>query len=290
MKNKLYILFLLLAVAVTQTTNASSIMVDTNWLGEHLDDNNLVLIDMSDDMQYQRFHIPGAIHLPYGILNQRNKKGVSLSAGTQQITRFLGLLGITRNTHVIIYDDTAGLNASRLLWELQKLNHPQVSILNGGLVQWILEGRKVNAIAVEPKAVKYNPGNAKTSTLTATLDSLKEKDVTLLDVRSREEYLGHPQQKRSGHIPQAKWWSWDQSVDFENGFKRKQTAELLDSLKQLGITSKKQPVIVYCQSGHRASQSYFTLKSLGFENVRLYDASMAEYQQTQLPLNKGMNP
>ena len=64
----------------------------------------------------------------------------------------------------------------------------------------------------------------------------------------------------------------------------------MDSLKQLGITNKKQELIVYCRSGHRASQSYFTLRKLGFENVKLYDASMNEYQQSNKPLIKGMKP
>ena len=72
--------------------------------------------------------------------------------------------------------------------------------------------------------------------------------------------------------------------------KQKQTDELMNSLRDQGITSKKQAITVYCQTGHRAAQSYFTLKSLGFNNVKLYDGSMAEYQQTVLPLNKGMNP
>lgn len=290
MKNKLLLTLAILAFLIIPAAQASSLLVETLWLEKHLNNKNVVLIDMSDNMQYQRFHIPGAIHLPYSILNQRTKKGVSLSVGSEKIIHFLGLLGIKRDSHVVIYDDTGGLNAARLLWELQSLNHKQVSILNGGLVQWILEGRKVTAKPVAPTAVKYLIDNTTTPSLLATLDTINQKNSILLDVRSRKEYLGHPRQKRSGHIPQAKWWSWDQSVDFENGFKRKKAAELIDSLKQQGITSKKQPIIVYCQSGHRAAQSYFTLKSLGFNNVQLYDASMAEYQQTPLPLNKGLNP
>jgi len=293
MKNKYALIspvLIVLTLFITSTAHAEKWLIETTWLGQHLTDKNIVLIDMSDSIQYQRFHIPGAIHLPYSILNKRNKKGVSLSVNTKQIVHFLGLLGITRKHHVIIYDDMGGLNAARLFWELQRLKHEKISILNGGLVQWILEGRKVSAKATEPKAVKYQISEPQSISLLARLDDIKRNKATLLDVRSHEEYLGHPRQKRSGHIPHAKWWNWEQSVDFDNGFKQKKTAELLESLKQLGVTSKKQPVIVYCRSGHRASQSYFTLRSLGFNNVKIYDASMAEYQQTSLPLKKGMNP
>lgn len=291
MKNKVILSIGLLACIFFSRVQASPLLVETAWLKEHLDDKNIVLVDMSDNLQYQRFHIPGAIHLPYSVLNQRTKKGVSLSVGSKQIIHILGLLGIQRDSHVIIYDDTGGLNAARLLWELDILNHKQVSILNGGLVKWILDGHRVIARPVKPVAVKYiMESSAKPSPLLVTLDGIRGNDSILLDVRSREEYLGHPRQKRSGHIPGAKWWNWDQSVDFENGFKQKGTTALMNSLKQLGITSKKQAITVYCQSGHRAAQSYFTLKSLGFNNIKLFDGSMAEYQQTVLPLNKGMNP
>ena len=182
-----------------------------------------------------------------------------------------------------------GLNAGRLFWELQRLKHEKIALLDGGLVQWILEGRKVDNKPVQPKPVKYLLNEKPDSAQLATLNNLTSKAM-LLDVRSREEYMGHPKQKRSGHVPGARWWGWDNSVDFENGFKHKPVSSLLDSLKQLGITDKKQELIVYCRSGHRAAQSYYTLRKLGFENVRLYDASMAEYQQTNKPLVTGMKP
>ena len=290
MKNKTILLLTVFITCYFNHANASIFMVDTKWLASHKNDTNLVLIDMSDGTQYQRFHIPGAIHLPYQALNKANKKRISVSVGSDTIIRFLGLLGISRNSQVIIYDDMGGLNASRLFWELQRLKHKKVALLNGGLVKWILEGRKVDNIPVEPKPLKYNITNTKPdSNPLASLEDISGK-ATILDVRSQEEYAGHPKQKRSGHIPGAQWWSWDSSVDFANGFQHKPVDNLLDSLKKLGVTSKKQPVIVYCRSGHRASQSYFTLRNLGFSNVRLYDASMAEYQQSEKPLTKGMKP
>ena len=289
MKKKIILFLTVLLVPIFNLAYASNFMVETKWLAEHKNDANLVLIDMSDSTQYQRFHIPGAINLPYQALNQVNKKRVSLSVGPDTIIRFLGLLGIERNSQVIIYDDMGGLNASRLFWELQRLQHTNVALLNGGLVKWILEGRKVNNTPVEPKPTKYIIDVKPDNSPLATLNDITGK-ATILDVRSQEEYVGHPKQKRSGHIPGARWWSWESSVDFANGFQHKSVASLMDSLKQLGITNKKQELIVYCRSGHRASQSYFTLRNLGFSNVKLYDASMAEYQQSNKPLTKGMKP
>lgn len=289
MKNKIILLLAVLIVPVFNYANAREFMVDNKWLAAHNNDTDIVLIDMSDGTQYQRFHVPGAIHLPYEILNQTTRKGVSISVGPDTIIRFLGLLGIKRNSHVIIYDDMGGLNAARLFWELQRLKHEKVSILNGGLVKWILDGYKVDNIPVNPQPTRYHFSGKPDNSVLANLDDINTR-ATLLDVRSQEEYTGQPRQKRSGHIPGAYWWSWDSSVDFSNAFQQKSVASLMDSLKQLGVTSNQQPLIVYCRSGHRATQSYFTLRSLGFSNVKLYDASMAEYQQSNKPLTTGMKP
>ena len=63
---------------------------------------------------------------------------------------------------------------------------------------------------------------------------------------------------------------------------------LQGELSKLGVKDKTKPLIVYCRSGHRASQSYLTLRSLGYTNVKLYDGSMAEYaSKRELPLKKG---
>ena len=57
----------------------------------------------------------------------------------------------------------------------------------------------------------------------------------------------------------------------------------------MGVADRNQPVVVYCQTGYRAGQTYLALRSLGLEQVRLYDASMVEYaQQGSAPLAQGM--
>ncbi|MDH5394966.1 MAG: rhodanese-like domain-containing protein, partial [Gammaproteobacteria bacterium] len=256
---------------------------------------NVRIIDMSDDTQYQRFHIPGAIHLPYQVINVRDKKGVSLSAGKDHIIKILGLLGTTPEHHVVIYDDMGGLNASRLFWELEQLGHKNISLLDGGLVKWILSGNKVVAEVPDIKAVQYKANKTTLQNKSVTAETILQSKYTakniLLDVRSKEEYIGNPAYPRSGHIPGAKWWEWQQSVNFENGFTMRNPAELKSELTSLGIKQIDIPITVYCQSGHRASQSYFTLRNLGFKNVKIYDGSMADYSKIKsAPLNKGLTP
>jgi len=272
---------------------AAAELVSTQWLAKNLDNDKIVLIDMSDSLQYQRFHIPAAIHLPYSYLNQ-SKQRVSLSIGSNNIIKLLGQIGIKQESYVIAYDDTGGLHATRLLWELEQLGHPKMALLNGGLVKWIREGRKISFQTPIPKTVKYvakEISTARTATLKDVAPESRNKDTILLDVRSPEEYRGHPKQPRSGHIPGALFWQWDQALDTENGFVLYDSSTLKKEMNKIGLTDMNQPVIVYCRSGHRASHTYFTLRQLGFKNVKLYDGSMKEYEKTKnQPLTRGMQP
>jgi thiosulfate/3-mercaptopyruvate sulfurtransferase len=262
---------------------AAPVYVDAAWLEQRLGDPAIVLIDMATDQtQYQRFHIPGAVYLPYGALVQRRRDGVTLRVDDQRLFQVLGFFGISADKHVVVYDDMGGLNASRLFWELERIGHARVSVLEGGLVDWIQSGRKVESKPNEPQKTTYVPagkGRANEVDLAAVKAASGDGSAAILDVRTPEEYNCDPRNKRSGHIPGAKLWSWDGAVDFGNGFKPKPVPELVASLEAAGVADKGKTVITYCRSGHRASQSYLTLRALGYEDVRLFDGSMLEYER-----------
>ena len=272
---------------------AATTKVTTHWLEQHLHDPDLLLLDMTDDIQYQRFHLPGAVHLPYAALNHTNQQNVTLSVGPERLIKLLGLLGARRESQIVIYDDVGGLNASRLYWELERLGHPRVALLDGGLVKWILEGRKVTNTPVQPASAIYQPADKPGIANLASLTEIRQlaTEAVLLDVRTQQEYAGDPRQARSGHIPGARWWPWDSTIEFATDFRLKAPAELKQQLHELGITDKNTPIYLYCRTGHRASQTYYVLRQLGFSQVKLYDGSMAEYSQyKELPLTTGMTP
>ncbi len=290
-------LYVLALPAAAAAESPAPILVDTQWVAEHKDDPNVVLVDMAgDEVQYQRFHIPGAVYLPYGALVQRRKDGVALRVDDPTLTKVLGLTGIERKSHVVIYDDMGGLHAGRLFWELERIGHPRVSVLDGGLVQWILEGRKAVAEPARPARTKYlrenTGGRSNDIDLAAVKKAVAAGAPLLLDVRSEAEYLGNPKSRqRSGHIPGARWWSWDQALDLKRGFRLRDDAALQSSLAARGAGKQDAPVILYCNSGHRAAQTYLTLRHLGYEQVRLYDGSIAEYARDKTaPLVLGRKP
>lgn len=273
---------------------AAPVMVETDWLAVHMHDTNVVIVDMTaDELQYSRYHIPGAVRIGYAdIVTRRKQDKVSVRLPDGLLEKGLGGLGISADQHIVLYDDMGGMQAGRLFWELERMGHKQVSVVNGGLVRWVLEGRKVDNRPVVRKAVQYiapGKGLANEADMAMVREASEKGAAVLLDVRSQEEYLGHPAYPRSGHVPGAQWWPWEANVAFDDGFVLKAEQDLLASLKTVGITGRQAPLVVYCHSGHRAAQSYLTLRSLGFQNVRLYDGSMAEYELNKsAPVVKGL--
>jgi thiosulfate/3-mercaptopyruvate sulfurtransferase len=275
------------------TAQATPVLVDSVWLEQHLQDSRVVIVDMTDDdLQYTRFHLPGAVRLAYHeLLKPRGPGKLPARLDDAQFAALLGRLGIARDTHVVIYDDMGGLNAGRLFLELERIQHPEVSVLDGGLVKWVLDGKRVDNIPLLHKPVNYQPGKNQYANL-ATLAQVKQASAKtaalLLDVRSRDEYTGSPKDARSGHIPGAQWWPWEQSISMESGFTFRDVDKLDASLGKFGLNDRHAPVVLYCQSGHRAGQSYLTLRRLGFDNVRVYTGSMLEYLlDKSAPLTRG---
>ena len=58
-----------------------------------------------------------------------------------QFSSALSALGINRGDHVVIYDTAIGgiFSAARLWWMFHVFDHPNVSVLNGGLAKWKLD-------------------------------------------------------------------------------------------------------------------------------------------------------
>ena len=281
---------------LSSTVQAAPVLVDSAWLEAHYQDSAVVIVDMTDDdLQYTRFHLPGAVRLAYHELLQPRRPGKPAARlDDAQFAALLGGLGITRNTHVVIYDDMGGLNAGRLFLELERIHHPEVSVLDGGLVKWVLSGKRVDNIPHLRKPVQYQSGTQRRTNL-ATLADVQRvagPDASvLLDVRSRDEYTGNPKEARSGHVPGARWWPWEQSISMGSGFVFQEADKLEAGLDKLGIKDRHAPLVLYCQSGHRASQSYLALRHLGFDNVRVHTGSMLEYLiDKAAPLTRGLTP
>ncbi|MDG4812422.1 sulfurtransferase [Hydrogenovibrio sp. 3SP14C1] len=266
------------------------VFVSADWVYQN--QKNIKLIDLSARDQFQKFHLPNAIWVNYAWLIKPQKE-LQLSGGPDYMAKVLSQLGITPKDQVVIYDNQGNLDASRLYWELQKLNHENVALLDGGSVEWVLKGYPVTQKMPKIQPANYpTPPHSLTDQLTANkqevISAIQHKQTVLLDARTKEEYLGSPKEKRTGHLPGAQLFPWQAAVDFRNGYQQRSPQQLTTFLQQVGITDKDQEIILYCNTAHRAARLYPMLQSLGFKQVQLYDGSTQEWEQDKsLPLNTG---
>lgn len=214
------------------------------------------------------------------------------------MVKLLSKLGISEKGYIVIYDNEGNLKASRLYWELDKLNHQKVSMLDGGSIAWVLAGQPVTQNQTPRKPAQYvankiNREDALTANKKEVFAAIKDPKSILLDTRSKQEYLGNPKDKTrpQGHIPSALFFPWEVSVDGGNGYRQRDNKKLSEFFNYLNMQDKNAPIIAYCNSGHRAARVFTLLKSSGFQNVKLYDASMQEWGLSkENPLKLGKNP
>ena len=94
------------------------LLVETQWLSEHLNDAGLRIIDVRSDLRYKEGHIPGAVNLNPAELDT-NQPVRGMVGPPQQVADILGRAGISDDSQVIIYDDHLGLWGERILWVLE---------------------------------------------------------------------------------------------------------------------------------------------------------------------------
>ncbi len=204
------------------------LLVDTEWLAQHLDDPTVRVVDCDSPDAYARAHIPGSLNLSHPMLPEpqhylKDPDDPIHVLPTDKFARVMGELGIGDDTLVVAYDDYKGRNAARLWWALGLYGHTNVKVVNGGWSEWLAEGRPVTNAAVEYPKTTFTP--APTPEQIATCDYLlgcvDNPDVVILDVRSDEEWTGEDDRdnERAGHIPGAVHLEWLDFVDERHLFK-----------------------------------------------------------------------
>jgi thiosulfate/3-mercaptopyruvate sulfurtransferase len=265
---------------------AAQLLVDAAWLEAHLNDANLRIVDMvSERKEYRRGHIPGAVYLSVDDIRVKVREGGYRLPTAAEAARVFGDLGIGPDTHVVIYDDSDSLDAARLFFTLDVFGHRAVSLLDGGIPAWRRAKRPETTVVPSVARTDYRPALAPDRVASAewVRDRLNDPTVALLDSRSAAEYTGKDvRANRGGHIPGAVNVEWKQNLRPDGTFKP--VNELRAMYAAQAITPDK-PIVTYCQTHHRAAQSYFVLRLLGYPRLVGYDRSWSEWgNRDDLPL------
>ena len=207
----------------------------------------------------------------------------------EAFARTLTELGITRDSHVVIYDDKNGSNAAaRFWWMLRAAGHEKVQVLNGGLAQAKKQHFPLSSKAEAPPK-RSEPYRADRWALpTVTLDEVErvsqDPGYVVVDVRDKARYDGitEPIDLVAGHIPGAVNIPFSENVDANGLFLPPQ--ELRNKYERKLGDTRPERIVVHCGSGVTACHTLLALTHAGMGTPKLYVGSWSEWSRNNKPI------
>jgi thiosulfate/3-mercaptopyruvate sulfurtransferase len=250
----------------------------------HLDDPNVRIVD-TRTRGYADSHIPGAVWLDINASRDKSNPPTFLP-NLDTFVATLEDLGISKDTHIVFYDDRGGIYGTRPWVLLQLIGHENASIVNGGWPKWLDESRPTSTetptVSRGELEVRHNDQWIATADdVEAAIDA---PGTQLLDARSADEFAGAPgKNPRGGFIPSATHLFWEDTLEGE--FQSFKSASDLTLLFEGRGLSQDNNIITYCQGGGRAAHEIFMLYLMGYDDLRLYLGSMEDWsRQPERPL------
>lgn len=277
--------------------NGTTPLVDASWLESNLHRDDLVVLDVrsgidngGDRSSFQEAHIPGSLYSSYtGDGWRESRDGVSgLLPPVSSLERLIGGLGIRNDDTVVIVPAGTGAtdfgSAARVYWTFRVLGHDEVAILNGGFAGWKAEGFETVSGESNQRAVTDFKGSLQQN-LIASLEEVEEARSTqaqLVDARPADYFRGEnqsPAARAPGTIPGSRNLPHAGFVGERNSAWYLNEGSITARVNEAELNPGTR-TIAFCNTGHWAATDWFVLSELaGFEEVALYDGSMAEWSQ-----------
>jgi thiosulfate/3-mercaptopyruvate sulfurtransferase len=276
-------------------------LISPTILAEHLHDPKWVLIDCRFDLadkewgaeEYEMLHIPGAV---YADLEKDVCGPITPTTGRhplpepKEFITTMQRLGINQDSQVVVYDTTGGGMACRLWWQLKFYGHKKVALLNGGLPNWLTEGRDTTV------GVESNPAGdfsgVQDSNMLVTTDEVKAilelKTNVIIDARAPERFRGEvePIDTVAGRIPGAVNRFYNDNLDMNGLFLPAESLKTAFGTLLNGL--KPQDAVTYCGSGTTACHNLVAMAYAGLPMPRLFVGSWSEWiRDSKNPIGRG---
>ena len=213
-------------------------------------------------------HIKGSIVIPY---TQFLNDTAVLSA--DELAALLGDAGISREDAVIVYGECMPCGggpapATFVYWILRSLGHDNVRVLDGMVEDWAAAGLPTSSDAGILPAKVFVPDVS--SNFSAEYSYVESGQAQIVDARSIGEFA-------TSSIPGAI------NIPYESVISGNRLRDESRLERIFGILDKEQPVVVFTNTGLKASVVWYALELLGYD-ARLY--SYENYWINQQTLNQ----
>jgi thiosulfate/3-mercaptopyruvate sulfurtransferase len=270
-------------------------LVTTEWLEKNLSNKDIKILDCSWHMpntkrigseEFLREHIPGSIFFDIDKFSDPLGKFPHTIPSAKLFEKLTSELGIKNTDHIIAYDSLGIFSSPRAWWMFNYFGHNKVSILDGGLVKWKMENKKLES-GPSKEIIKGNFTCSVRHELLTVIDqvhkNINEDKFYLVDARSKGRFLGTDPEPRadikSGSIPKSFNMPWSDCIDpITKCFLSKENLQR----KFEGININKNSNIVFsCGSGVTACIVAKAFEIIDGKNFSIFDGSWTEWA-TQL--------
>lgn len=261
--------------------------VSTDWLLEHHQDKELIIVDAQPDVHdYIKAHVPGAFYLPEKLFRSYWQSLPAEWIPPQAAEAILRRLGVEPDKPVVVYTGVGlvkgwgdGLEQTMVGYSLVRFGLSNVLILDGGLNKWLKDGKPTSQLF--PSAVESRFKATVRSDLFVTYDEFKQikdnADVLVLDARPPNVYAGEGPWIRNGHIPGSVNLPWKSLMDAENPALLKPRAEIERLVAERGATRDK-TIVCSCGTGREATNEFLLFKYfLGYPRVRIFEGAFTQW-------------
>lgn len=264
-------------------------LVSTDWLGAHLKDPDLRLLDgtwflPTDDRDakaaYEAAHIPGARFFDIDDISDQRSNLPHMVPPVEKFMSRLRAMGVGDGHQVVVYDQHGLMSAARVWWLFRLMGQDNIAVLDGGLPKWLAEDRPVEDLPpiVRDRHMTVRRQNQMVKDVTQVAAASKLGDYEILDARSAARFRGDAPEPREGlrpgHIPGSK------SIPYTELLTGNGTMKSPDKLRAVFTAANvdlSKPVITSCGSGVTAAIINLALERMGKSDHALYDGSWAEW-------------
>ena len=277
-------------------------LVCVDWLLEHLDDSNVIVLDASyhlptakrdPNAEFVKQHIPGALRFDIDEISDHTAALPHMLPTTDKFDEAMQDLGVGAGMQVIVYDSLGLFSAARAWWMFRYFGHDDVAILDGGLPAWIGEGQTVESgrgrVIPPPHPFKSQVHLNWVVDAQDLLENINSNEYLVLDARANPRFRGEAAEPRpgmrAGHIPGSVNVPFSDLLDAESGCVQSSEA-VRERFAEAGVDHR--PVIVSCGSGVTACVLALGLELAGLPEPKLYDGSWSEWGgHDDLPITTG---
>ena len=270
---------------------ASSPLVTAKWLSQHLNSDNLVVLDATWTLpqqnrdpkaEFRGSHIPGAQPFDIDRITNAASPLPHMLPNQGFFEAEIGQLGIDSKTWVIVYDNNFFMASARVWWMFRVFGHERVRVLDGGLSSWTSQGLTLESgdpNTLNPKTFHATFRSELLVNLEQILMSLGSPRRQLVDARPANRFEGiEPEPRpglRSGHIPGSHPLFFKDLLDADSGCLLPEH-KIRAAFEGVGIHLDR-PITATCGSGVTAAVLVLGLYCIGHTDAALYDGSFAEW-------------